>query len=368
MSQSSSFPLSKFNLLLGGVAKSRLYKETIFLYQRLIISTGFVPNFITLHILLNCFSGLGRVSDGFLVLGVLLRKGYDVNIVTFNSLVKGLCAGGRNDEAFKLFEKMSVFGCVPNDVTYGTLIHGFCRSGDFGVALKLHEEIGDNGNGEFSDVSKNQETDDAVSLLRKIICNGIKPTVVTSNTIMSSFFRSGKVSEAQKLLGEMRKHDVVANMETYCMIMDGLCKNVYNPLIDGLCKTGKLKDAWWVFNRLSDRGLVPDVITYSIMIHELCKEGKLDKANDMLFEMEKKGCAPNIIIFNTLMHSFCENNEMQSLVDLLNKMAARNLSPNDFTIYIVVDMLSKVDNYHEYFELIPQFPVRKAIVEHFKKN
>ncbi|KAJ6953716.1 hypothetical protein NC652_005446 [Populus alba x Populus x berolinensis] len=53
-----------------------------------------------------------------------------------------------------------------------------------------------------------------------------------------------------------------------------LSVEIFNCLIDGLCETGKLKTAWDLFYRMSNEGLKPTVVTYSIMIHGLCKEAK----------------------------------------------------------------------------------------------
>ncbi|KAM7253871.1 hypothetical protein ACFE04_031553 [Oxalis oulophora] len=362
---------------------------------------GIEANVVTYATLLRALYSTNRCEDANELFIQMLDHGVRPNVYILNALVEFLCGKGKLDEVNELLELMNRIGVKPSRVTYSIMMNHYCLLGRIDEAKEVFRAMVSNGYEPdcycytilINGYCNNQKTDEAVSLLEEMTRKGIKPTVVTYNTLISSFFGAEQVSEAQKLLGDMRKkYDIVPHTSTYCIIMDGLCKNgyfsvaisllhslencmsskldisVYTPLIDGLFKIGKLKDAWLLFNRLSDRGPVPNVITYSIMIRELCKEGNLEKANDMLFEMEKKGCVPNVIIFNTLMHKFYENNEMQRVIDLLNKMAARNLSPNDFTISIVANMLSKPDNYREYFEKIPQFPVRKAITEYIKKS
>ncbi|RWR85133.1 hypothetical protein CKAN_01398100 [Cinnamomum micranthum f. kanehirae] len=82
------------------------------------------------------------------------------------------------------------------------------------------------------------------------------------------------------------------NKITYITLLDGLCKRNYigeamnvvqamvnsnfQPCIihiDGLCKHGKIEMEKKVFDSIFDNGLVPDVISYTIMINAFCKKG-----------------------------------------------------------------------------------------------
>ena len=54
---------------------------------------------------------------------------------------------------------------------------------------------------------------------------------------------------------------------------------IYHILIDGMCEAGKLKLAREIFSSLSDKGLQPNVSTYTTMIDGLCNEGLLDEVS-----------------------------------------------------------------------------------------
>ncbi|GLT68525.1 hypothetical protein SLA2020_407460 [Shorea laevis] len=83
-------PASSFNHLLGALAKIQCHDHLISFYQRL-NSVGVFPDIRTLNILLNCCCKMGLASDGFLVLGKILRGGYTPTSATFSTLIKGLC-------------------------------------------------------------------------------------------------------------------------------------------------------------------------------------------------------------------------------------------------------------------------------------
>ena len=62
---------------------------------------------------------------------------------------------------------------------------------------------------------------------------------------------------------------------------------IYRILIDGMCEARKLKLAREIFSSLSDKGLQPNVSTYSTMIDGLCNEGLLDEASELLKRMDE---------------------------------------------------------------------------------
>lgn len=91
---------------------------------------------------------------------------------------------------------------------------------------------------------------------------------------------------------------------------------IFNCLIDGLCETGKLETAWDLFYRMSNEGLKPTVVTYSIMIHGLCKEAKWKRQMICYWKWRTKVVLQ--ITFNTPMLSFLQNNETQKVVEFLH--------------------------------------------------
>lgn len=115
-----------------------------------------------------------------------------------------------------------------------------------------------------------------------------------------------------------------------------------NCLIDGLCKIGRLKIAWYIFHMLMQNpGLTPDVVMYNIMIHGFCKEGQIQKANGLLLDMEEKGLEPNVVIFDTLMRGLIRNDEPSKVNELLHIMAEKKVAPDASIISLLLDLLAK---------------------------
>ncbi|KAG4179789.1 hypothetical protein ERO13_A10G126675v2, partial [Gossypium hirsutum] len=161
----------------------------------------------------------------------------------------------------------------------------------------------------------------------------------------------GKWDEAKRLLADI--------------VNKGISPNVFivNALISALCKDGKIQEAISVFDLMTQRGIRPDVITYTTLIHAfysiidiLCKEGESSKAIEILKLMTRKGFChsgqweevtsllnrimngvhPNLVTFNSLINALCKENRIEEAITMLNLM-----SQGRFTFNSLINALCK---------------------------
>ncbi|XP_031257991.1 pentatricopeptide repeat-containing protein At1g12300, mitochondrial-like [Pistacia vera] len=347
-------PISSFNQLFGALAKKKFYEDVNLLYKR-VDSMGLLPDLITLTILIHCFCNVGRVCDGFVVLGRILRWGSSPSVVTFNSLIKGLCLENRSMEAVELFKKMVVFGVRPNVITCGTLINGLCRTGDTSIALRIHEEMVD---------------------------QGLQPNVIMYNTVISGFCKEGKMEEAngsndaKELLismeskgcnpdgfvvfGRILRRRLRPNVVTFTFLIKGFCLEnrsleamelfkkmavfavrpdalMYWTLIKRLCQTGNTSVVLRLHEEMvagnGEGGVIckPDIISYGSIIDGLCKDGLVDKAKEYFLEMKGKRIKPDVVVFNSLIYGWCFVGNLEEAKGLFVEMADQGLQPNLLT-------------------------------------
>ncbi|XXG77168.1 hypothetical protein AAC387_Pa08g1372 [Persea americana] len=90
-----------------------------------------------------------------------------------------------------------------------------------------------------------------------------------------------------------------------------------------------------LFDGISNNGLVPDVIAFTVMINGLWKEGLMEEANELFCQMEENGYLPDTFTFNAILRGFCEINEMQKALEILHIMAKRDVLPDADTMSIV---------------------------------
>lgn len=67
------------------------------------------------------------------------------------------------------------------------------------------------------------------------------------------------------------------------MVARGISPNtiIYNVLIDGLCKTGNLREAYGLWQKMVNAGFHPDCVTYTCIIHAHCERGHLKEAKEV---------------------------------------------------------------------------------------
>ncbi|KAJ7006076.1 hypothetical protein NC653_005429 [Populus alba x Populus x berolinensis] len=142
----------------------------------------------------------------------------------------------------------------------------------------------------------------------------------------------GLVEKAKELFLEMKGRGICPDVVVYSPLMHGLCSMDEWEEVDMLCQSwkmkesselfelmaqrGKLETAWDLFYRMSNEGLKPTAVTYSIMIHGLCKEAKWKRQMICYWKWRTKVVLQ--ITFNTPMLSFLQNNETQKVVEFLH--------------------------------------------------
>jgi len=154
--------------------------------------------------------------------------GCSPDVKTFNDVIHGLCKVGQTKEAAKMIDRMLDQGCTSSPLTYGVLLQGLYRKG---------------------------QVDEARALLQRLC---------------------GKVQ-----LDEMK---AVLSREPNSIVV------LFNTVINGYVKEGRLTEAKELYDNLLLSGFHPDVFTYTIIIRGLCKEKRFRLAMLLLEEMEAKAC------------------------------------------------------------------------------
>lgn len=103
-------------------------------------------------------------------------------------------------------------------------------------------------------------------------------------------------------------------------------------------RVGRLEEARKKLDQLTEKGLVPDVVTYNILINGLCMKGMKMEADKLLVQMEEKGCFPEPISFNTVIQGFLVENETDRAMQLIEKMCYGNFLPNEQVTSMLLEL------------------------------
>lgn len=70
----------------------------------------------------------------------------------------------------------------------------------------------------------------------------------------------------------------------------------YSCMIDGVCSSGRWCDGERLLREMVERKINPDVITFNILV----KEGKFFDADELYKEMLRIGVYPNMVTYNSM--------------------------------------------------------------------
>ncbi|PNT61164.1 hypothetical protein BRADI_5g11010v3 [Brachypodium distachyon] len=311
-----------FNVAIKGVCQVGDVQKALELVERM-AEFGCSPDTVTNNILVGGLCRVKEVSRGREVLRRLQRDGVCMpNVVTYTSVISGYCKSGRMEDAMAVYNDMIGCGTTPNAVTYNVLINGYGKAGNMGSAVAVYQQM----------------------ILRRC-----PPDVVTFSTLIDGYCRCGQLDDAMRTWTEMSQYQIQPNAHTFSIIILSFCKQnrsaealrflkelnmrtdiaprafICNPVIDVLCKGGKVDEANLILMEMEGKGCRPDKYTYTILIIGHCMKGRISEAITFFNKMVDTGCSPDSITVNSFIGCLLKAG-MPSEVDRIMKIASGSTS------------------------------------------
>ncbi|KAL8144925.1 hypothetical protein AgCh_003223 [Apium graveolens] len=158
---------------------------------------------------------------------------------------------------------------------------------------------------------------DKVSELVRDIYVYAQPDVCTCNILINAAFNFGDLGSARKVFDEMSKRGVLPNVVTFGTMVNGLCRN---GMLD---EAFKMKEEMVeVFN------LRPSVSVYVALIKGLCKVGEVELAFGLKKEMEENEVKLESSVYSTLVAALFKAGRRGEVSGLLDEMKVRGCKPD----------------------------------------
>ncbi|KAK9676078.1 hypothetical protein RND81_11G052200 [Saponaria officinalis] len=319
--------------------------------------SGWDSNCLVWDMLIFCYSRVEMLSDALVVLTTMKDLNMQPSIFTYNSLLQNL----KNTAIiWEVYDELKVSGIIKNTYTDPIIIDGLCKQSMLQRAVDFWRATEKGGasivsfNTLMSSFCGIGHVDVAKSFLCMMLKYGLIPDTYTYNILIHGLCTAGLMEEALQLADNMEKYGVEPDIVTYNtlvkgfhllglgagtdqilrkMMMKGLNPNIitYNILLCGYCQTGKVEDTIRLLHEMVTNGLPLNIISYSILCSCLSKMGQLDKAMTLLADMETTGVKPDVIFYSILIHGLCKIGEVEKAIQLCNDMYTRNMFPSSFT-------------------------------------
>ncbi|THG11581.1 pentatricopeptide repeat-containing protein At5g04780, mitochondrial-like [Camellia sinensis] len=368
--------------------------------------------------MLSAYSKLGLVDH----LWVFFNRMPYCDSVSYNTVIAGLAASGCSSKALEVFIRMQKDGFEPNEYTHvsalnacsrmldlkhGKQIHGrivasnleqnvyvwnaltdiYAKCGEIHEARWLFDQMVDKNvvswNSIISGYLKNGQPEKCIDLFHEMQLSGLKPDEVTVSNVLSAFFQSGYIDEAQKTFSELKKKDKIC----------------WTTMIVGYVQSGKEEDALRLFGQMLQENVKPDSFTISSVasscarLASLCHgqvihgkavhmgaDGDLLVSSALVDMYSKCGETKdawavfsmmpikNVISWNSIVVGYAQNGKDLDALALYEKMLQENLKPDNVTFVGVLSACvhaGLIERGQDYFNSISELHGMTPTLDHY---
>jgi len=235
-------------------------------------------------------------------------------IVVFNAAIRGLLKAQDIDGALSLLKDMSADGLKPDIVSYNTFIQYYARKGDMQSIL---------------------------SSIRELSEAGIPPDVVTFTTIHVALLKAGQAKATESLLEVMKQMGIEPNVATYSAMIDQYVK-------DGTSEGIRLgRELLEKMEKMA--GARPNEITYTSFLMGLHRNAKLsqeevaDTTQEILQRMERRGIRVKLGTYHILLKGALTSSRpddgLAAFQNYYRMMVRKNIKCAHDTWYIILSGL-----------------------------
>lgn len=299
--------------MIHGHVENKLYSEGFLLFRRMLRDLVPPLNY-TICTVLKGLARAGRLRDGLMVYGFVLKYGFDYDVMVQNSMIDLLMRCEKTNLARHVFEEMH----ERDIVSWNSMIYGYCNNGRMDIARELFSKM----------------TDRNVVSWTSIICGYIKAGDMREarvlfeempvkdsaswNVMLSGYIDSRDLDSAMYIFDQMHSRDVGS----------------WNLIISGCCKIGNLEFARNYFDRMP----IKNVASWTMMIDGYMKSGNVDDAKILFYQMPEK----NLISWSAMIGGYAKNGEPKTALKLLKLFKEQCIKPDETFILGVISACSQL--------------------------
>ncbi|KAM1493632.1 pentatricopeptide repeat-containing protein At2g13420, mitochondrial-like [Malus sylvestris] len=252
---------------------------------------------------------------------------------SFNLLIDILAKVRQYDVAWQLIVEMDNFNLTPTATTFLTLIRRLISSGLTRQAIRAFDDI-------ETFVQTKPSSQDFCFLLDTLCKYGhvkvatevfnkkkheFVPDVKMYTVLIYGWCKIGRFDMAERFLRDMIEHSIEPNVVTYNVFLNGICRRASLHPQERFEKT--IRNAEKVFEEMWNRGIEPDVTSFSIVLHVYSRAHKPELSLDKLKLMRERGIFPTVETYTSVVKCLCSCGRLEDAEELLGEMVRSGVSP-----------------------------------------
>merc|ERR550537_991261 len=115
-----------------------------------------------------------------------------------------------------------------------------------------------------------------------------------------------------------------------------------NTVLDACARTGRMERVPGIWADMRAHGIKPNLITYSTTMKGHCQAGDIQTALNLMEEMQHEtDLKPDEIMYNSILDGCAQHSLVDEGLRLLNEMQSKGVNPSNFTLSVLVKLLSR---------------------------
>merc|ERR1719305_2227487 len=184
--------------------------------------------------------------------------------------------------AMQVFRKLQSSGVQLTSLVYNALLDSCVQCGKVNVALQHFNEMKELG---FVDV-------------------------VSYNTLLKAYLKTGQIHKARSLLKEMAENDIQANQVTY------------NEMLNALVSTKDRKEMWALVREMNAIGMKPNSVTCSIILKSLTAHSATDDVRQAMALIDNMNEEMDEVLFASVVEACVRVGQLDLLSSKLQQYAS----------------------------------------------
>ncbi|XP_010475980.1 PREDICTED: pentatricopeptide repeat-containing protein At1g10910, chloroplastic [Camelina sativa] len=287
----------------------------------------------------SAISEVQRSSD---FLSSLQRLARILKVQDLNVILRDFGISGRLQDLIQLFEWMQQHGKISVS-TYSSCIK-FVGAKNVSKALEIYHSIADEStkinvficNSILSCLVKNGKLDSCIKLFDQMKRDGLKPDVVTYNTLLAGCIKvKNGFPKAMELVGELPHNGIQ---------MDSV---MYGTVLAVCASNGRCEEAENIIRQMKAEGHSLNIYHYSSLLNSYSWKGDYKKADELMTEMKSIGLVPNKVMMTTLLKVYIKGGLFDRSRELLSELESAGYAENEMPYCMLMDGLSKAGKLEE---------------------
>nr|GMD88237.1 pentatricopeptide repeat-containing protein At3g07290, mitochondrial [Ipomoea batatas] len=335
-----------FNSFLDALIKQVKLAEGNSIFAKM-LKYGFIPSVVTYTILVSALCRAGNISSSLKIIDVMKQDGCQLNVYTYTAVIYGLCQSGRIEEAEDFLFKMPDFGVFPNDITYSILVKSHVKGGSLERALAIVSTMVQNG--------CEPNTRIYFALLSQIVSSSMSglDLKLPSNELDSDSWITTKGGVHFFADSVFRQMDAshVAHLRDKIKQCGGNTLGVYNFLILGLCKVGRIAEAEDLVQEIVKSGYTLDKAISSCIMEYFCRYQTYDYCLHWVKLMINNGWIPSFASCSSVILGLRNDGKFKEAKWLVSNLL-RDIIDDETAISSHIEFLLKGDEPSKCFDLL----------------